>query len=75
MLKYVYGIFAGLGVVGVISYFVLILLMVAGYVMNILDLIGMAAGGWDAQLNIVLFLLRIVGIFFAPLGGLLGWFA
>lgn len=41
-----------------------------GYVLNILALIDMGLGEVSAM-----FILRIVGIFAAPLGTLLGWFA
>jgi hypothetical protein len=43
--------------------------MAVGWVMNIVDLFGEAAGAITA-----LFVLRIVGIFVFPLGAILGFF-
>lgn len=40
-----------------------------GWVMNIIDLVGMSFAG-----NEGLFVLRVIGIFVAPLGGVLGYF-
>ena len=40
-----------------------------GWVMNIVKFVGMLDGGITAM-----FIARIVGIFFAPLGGILGFF-
>lgn len=41
---------------------------IAGWVMNIVQVIKMADGGFTT-----LFVLKIVGIFAAPLGSILGW--
>lgn len=40
-----------------------------GWVMNVFDLIGMIGASVDAE-----FVLRIVGVFVAPLGAVLGYF-
>lgn len=54
--------------------FVVVLTFAAalGWVMNIVAVVGLAqAGGTD---HILMFMLRVVGIFVAPLGALLGYF-
>ena len=42
---------------------------VVGWVMNIAELIGMIGASLDAE-----FVLRLVGVFVAPLGAVLGYF-
>lgn len=41
---------------------------IAGWIMNIIQVIKMADAGFTAM-----FVLKIVGIFAAPLGAILGW--
>jgi flagellar biosynthesis protein FliQ len=52
--------------------FALVLIgLVIGWIMNIIQLFGMV----NTSLNnlTLMIILKIVGIFFAPLGGILGW--
>ena len=65
-----FNIFAGLGASGVILWVCFWIAVLVGWVINIVDLVGMIGGN---QLT-TLFVARIVGIFFFPLGAILGWF-
>ena len=62
-----------LGPIGLITFaasmFALVLAMVAGWVMNIITLVGMISGDITAE-----FILRVVGIFVPVIGGVMGWF-
>jgi hypothetical protein len=49
-----------------------IVTLLTGYVMNIFDLIGMVSASATFGLEAVL---RIIGVFVAPLGALMGFFA
>jgi hypothetical protein len=49
-----------------------IVTLLTGYVMNIFDLIGMVSASAAFDLEAVL---RIIGVFVAPLGALMGFFA
>ena len=49
--------------------FVFAILMFIGWVMNIYDVVQMLDGNITGK-----FLLKLVGIFIAPLGSFLGWF-
>jgi hypothetical protein len=49
-----------------------IITVLTGYVMNIFDLIGMVSASATFNLEA---LLRIIGLFVAPLGALMGFFA
>ena len=69
-MKAIYGFFSALGVIGIFSYIALIVLMLWGWVLNIIALVGMVDGGVTTM-----FILRVAGVFIAPLGGILGWFA
>lgn len=62
-------LFAGLGIFGVLSYLGIIAAGVIGWIMNIFALIGTVNGPLDG-----VFVLRIVGIFVAPLGAIMGLF-
>lgn len=59
-----------MGLLGALALIGLWLALVYGWVVNIIDLIGMLGGTFTA-----LFFARIVGVIFFPLGGLLGLFA
>ena len=48
---------------------IVFILGIAGWFMNIFDLIGMLDGPINAM-----FIARCVGVFFAPLGSVLGYF-
>lgn len=52
----------GLGLLGAI------IAAIAGWVMNIVQLVSMADAGVTGM-----FILKIVGVFVAPLGAVLGW--
>lgn len=54
----------------VIGYALVIVALVIGWVMNIIKLLGSP----EVVQWTVLEVLRVVGIFVAPLGGVLGWF-
>ncbi len=43
--------------------------LLIGWVMNIIEIVDTV----DAELT-GMFILRCIGVFFAPLGGILGWF-
>jgi hypothetical protein len=62
--------FASIGLLGLLAAIVLWVAVVWGWVLNIISLIGMIGGDFN-----VLLVLRVVGIFFAPLGAALGWWA
>lgn len=47
----------------------IIVFLVGGWILNIIALIAMIDGGVTAA-----FVLRVVGVFIAPLGAILGWF-
>jgi len=68
----VYGIFAGLGIAGIIGFWVSVLALFVGYFINIFKLIGMI--GTDVSVHLTVFILRIVGLFVGPLGGIMGIF-
>lgn len=58
--------------IGMLFVVVLVIAAVAGWVMNIMAVVGLAqAGGTD---HILMFMLRVVGIFAPPLGAVLGYF-
>lgn len=60
----------GFTLVGLAALLSVVILAAWGYVLNAISLVHMIGGDVTA-----LFILRIVGIFAAPLGTLLGWFA
>lgn len=57
---------AGFGIIAVIAFYVLLLI---GYVLNIIDFFGALSGEVGA-----LFIARIVGFFVPIIGAILGWF-
>lgn len=57
-----------LGIMSAFTWFVVVLIIGIGWVMNIIKLISC---DWIISGEEVL---RVVGIFVAPLGGILGWF-
>ena len=57
------------GIAGIILFFAFILLAIFGWIANIFKLIGLLDAGFSAWM-----VARIIGIFAAPLGALLGWF-
>lgn len=59
------------GIIGVCLYFLFWILAIYGYFANIFKLIGAAMGGGELGLMLIL---RIIGIFAAPLGAILGFF-
>lgn len=62
---------ASLGAVGIVAWLLVILALVVGYVHNIIDVVHLALSNSPVT---VLMLMRVVGIFAMPLGGILGWF-
>ena len=61
-----------IGVAAFVAYFFLLIAIVIGWVMNVIDLIS--ATGSDAAMGTIELVLRIVGIFFFPIGAIMGWF-
>ena len=57
------------GIAGGIIWLLLILSLASGYVMNLYSIFHTADGPLTGK-----FILRIIGIFAFPLGGILGWF-
>lgn len=57
------------GIAGIILFIAFILLAIFGWIANIFEMIGLLDAGFSAWL-----FARIIGIFFAPLGAILGWF-
>lgn len=55
-------------VIVVLLYIVLIIGSLIGWVLNVIDLLQTIGGGFTT-----LFVLRVVGVFVAPLGAILGW--
>jgi len=66
-----YGALASLGAVGITAWLLFVFLLFIGYVHNIIDVVYFALSNSPVT---VLMLLRIIGIFAMPLGGILGWF-
>lgn len=62
-----------LGSFGVVLYIILIFGIVIGYFVNIFKLIGMvfSLGFTD---HVAVFILRLVGVIFGLLGGIVGWY-
>jgi len=56
------------GLAGVLLYIALILAAVIGWVMNIIQIVHMSDGGVTAKL-----IIKLIGVFAAPLGALMGW--
>lgn len=54
---------------GVMFIIVIWLFMLVGWVMNLVKLFGMAGQNIDTS-----FILRILGVILAPIGGVMGWF-
>lgn len=55
---------------GIIIWFALWAILLIGWVMNIVQVIGMALADHPAT---TLFITKCIGIPFGPLGGVLGW--
>lgn len=64
----VFKFFQGLGIAGIFLWIALWVAMFIGWVLNIIALVHSVSGPVTT-----LFVLRIVGIFAFPLGGILGW--
>lgn len=60
-----------LGAAGIALWFMIIIALGIGWVMNIVKLVGFAGGTFAG--NEIEIILRAVGIFAAPLGGVAGW--
>lgn len=60
---------AGLGIFGFVAYLGMIVAAIVGWFMNIFAIMHTMHGAFDGM-----FVLRIVGIFVAPLGAILGLF-
>ncbi len=71
----IFGAFAAAGVVGVVAFYALVLALIPGWFMNIYQLVMYAVNGTNVLADgvLVMFILKIVGVFFGPLGGILGW--
>lgn len=71
--QYLYNFALTSGVIGVIMYILITLGLVVGYFANIIKLAFMVVTV-DFFSHGFLFIFRIFGILFAPLGAVLGWF-
>lgn len=60
------------GVAGIALFFSAIVGLVIGWVVNIVKLFGLAGDGFDGNGLEIGF--RAIGVLFAPIGGILGWF-
>ena len=60
------------GLAGVAALLLAIVGLVIGWVVNIVKLFGLAGGGFDGNGLEIGF--RAIGVLFAPIGGILGWF-
>lgn len=74
-MRFIYGILASLGVFGIVSFWILCIGILIGWLLNIIKLLfslpGVIGGEvTDIGLEIVL---RLIGIPLAPIGGLLGY--
>jgi len=68
MFSTIKGLFAA---AGIFTYFVLIFGLLIGYIMNIYTVV---IGFLNSVPFDTMFIGRIIGLFFYPLGGVLGWF-
>ena len=70
-MKVIYNLFAAAGIIGVLTYFALIIGLLAGWIMNLIDVVQffLANAEWTN-----LMVGKLIGLFFFPLGGILGWF-
>lgn len=63
------GILAGLGIAAAVLWFGLLVAGVIGWVMNLLTLIGLGLDPFTAEAGF-----RLAGVFFVPIGAVLGYF-
>lgn len=59
---------ASFGVLGFLTVVALWVGMAIGWIWNIVKLFGHGFGGFDPE-----FVVRLVGVFLAPIGGIVGW--
>jgi hypothetical protein len=60
---------AALGLMGPVFFVILWIAMVLGWIFNVVKIVGL----WGADVNLEV-VVRIVGVLFVPLGGVIGWF-
>lgn len=65
---FLFGFFKGLGAVGILLWVALWFAALIGWVLNIIAIVHSVSGPVTTLL-----VLRVVGIFAFPLGGILGW--
>lgn len=70
-MKTVFLFFRAFGAVGILAYLALIFGLLAGWVMNLIDVVHLFLA--NSPLT-TLFIGKVIGIFVFPLGGVLGWF-
>ncbi len=63
------GFIEKLGLSAVLIYFLVLILAISGYVMNIMEIISSWGNGVTAM-----FLTRLVGVIVPALGAIVGWF-
>lgn len=73
MFKAIHSFAASLGVIGVLAWFGLLIAGAVGYVINIISLAQMFLVPGPLKFTGLL-VGRIIGLFFFPLGGILGYF-
>jgi len=61
-----------LGAIGIGVWVMVVIAIAIGWIMNIVKLIGFSGGTFAG--NEIEIILRAVGVFMAPLGGVAGWF-
>ena len=70
-MKQAYKFLVGLGIFGYLVLFAVVIALAIGWILNVYHLIVIAMKG-GVEITIPL-ILQIVGVFAAPLGGVLGW--
>lgn len=77
MFRFVFVFLSAFGTVGVIAYFALIVALFVGYIANIFQIASFALSSpqWaQIEPNVVLWAAKVIGLFFSPLGAILGWY-
>lgn len=77
MFRLVFNLLSAFGMVGVVAYFALLVALVVGYVANIwqVAVFALSSPSWEqVQPDVVLWVAKLVGLFFGPLGAVMGWY-
>lgn len=68
-MRKVHNFFTSLGLVGYVTYFLLCIVLLIGWFLNIGKLVGLRHSD-EITVEIII---RIIGVFGGPLGGIMGW--